>query len=88
MQSALEVTHAVSANANNAVHLSMVEGIQRRLDEFGELILQVCERGCGQSAQPQRVRMCLLVCRMCLESLSPSREASSRKEDCSSSSDH
>ena len=40
-ESALAVTHDISRRANNAVHLSMIEGIQKRLDEFGELVLQV-----------------------------------------------
>ena len=47
MQSVLEAMNSVSTSANNAVHLSMIDGIQRRLAEFGELVLQVRVTGCG-----------------------------------------
>lgn len=40
-KSALSVTYDISRQANDVVHMSMIEGIDRRLDELGELALQV-----------------------------------------------
>ena len=41
-KTALGATYEISRQANNAVHMSMIEGIPKRLHEFGELVLQVC----------------------------------------------
>jgi serine/threonine protein kinase len=47
-ESALAASKEISVQANNVVHMSMIEGIDRRLNEFGELVLQdsfgVCDR--------------------------------------------
>ena len=39
IEAALRVTRGISMQANNAVHLSMMEGIERK--NYGELVLQV-----------------------------------------------
>ena len=40
-KSALALIYDISRQANNVVHMSMIEGIDKRLDELGELALQV-----------------------------------------------
>ncbi len=41
-QTALGAAQEISGQANNAVHMSMIEGMQRKLSDFGKLVLQVC----------------------------------------------
>lgn len=40
-KSALTATQEISRHANDVVHMSIIEGIEKRLEEFGELGLQV-----------------------------------------------
>lgn len=39
IEAALRVTRGISTQANNAIHLSMMEGVERK--NYGELVLQV-----------------------------------------------
>ncbi len=40
-QTVLGAAQEISRQANNAVHMSMIEGAQKRMAEFGKLVLQV-----------------------------------------------
>lgn len=53
----LEVTRRISMQANNAIHLSLIEG-PLRLDKFGSLILQdlfSCQESYRQTLKERRV---------------------------------
>ena len=46
-KSALTATQEISRQANDVVHMSLIEGIEKRLEEFGQLGLQVSKCTCN-----------------------------------------